>query len=275
MPENKLAEILKSVAERMRADFNASTSVMHRGEAGATRESIVCDFVADYAPGHVQVIRSGEIVTTTGETSPQCDVIILDRSTPPLRDMGNYRIVPSECVYGVIEVKTTLDKAQLTDACEKIRKIKSLPKTAYFPDPLRRNWTMHGRSHPYVPTFGMIFAFGSIGLDTLGEHFMTWCVKHKPEECPNSIWVLGQGWLQWTNPGGQGAEIWPTENSRLSVLRPAWLEEDILLPLTLQVSSHLTGAWMPPFRLLDYAGHDVLGVLTRNFWRADTGSASP
>jgi hypothetical protein len=70
-----------------------------------------------------------------GGVSRQCDITIAEPSTPPFWDEGDYRIVPAECVYGVIEVKASLDSTELEKAWRLIADVKALPKTADFPNP--------------------------------------------------------------------------------------------------------------------------------------------
>ncbi|TQE34487.1 hypothetical protein Sipo8835_15410 [Streptomyces ipomoeae] len=265
MDDNHLAGVLHSVAMRMRADFRQSQLFQHRGEAGTNRELLVRDFLASQLPGHVKAIHSAEIITASGEVSPQCDIVITDRSTPPLTDLQGYRIVPNECVYGVVEVKTTLDREKLLDACEKVRKAKKLAKTAYYPTPgFQRTRTAYGRTYPYTPTVGMIFAFDSIDLVTLGEHFIGWCKEHEPEHRPDSIWVLGKGYYVWTNPATGFVNPTPEPGSGMIAMEP-WHDEDVLLPLVLHLNQHFATAWMPPLRLFDYAGQHPLGV-SKHLW---------
>jgi Domain of unknown function (DUF6602) len=273
MSQNKLAEVLHSVAKQMRAQFDTTKAVEHRGQAGASRESIVHDFIASYLPGHVQAAHSAEIVTATGDVSPQCDIVLFDRSTPPLLDAKTHCMLLNECVYGVIEVKTALHKETLIDACEKISKVKALAKTAYYPDPLGRTYTCYGKTYTYRPTFGMIFAFDSSDLATLGNHFTAWCAEREPDERPDSVWVLGEGYLLWRNPETGLLESVAEPGADLAALKPL-RDRDVLLPLVLQLGLHLTTAWMPPLRLTEYAHTHGLGTFVRR-WREETAEEGP
>jgi hypothetical protein len=192
--DNQLEQILHSVARRMRTDFELSGGFTHSGEKGTAREKVFHDFLKHYLPGHVRAFHSAEIISVDGRTSNQCDIVICDRSTPPLLDMQSYRIVPNQCVYGLIEVKSKLDRKELRDACEKIRLAKKLPKSAYHPDPPHQSRTAIGGPSPF-PTMGMIFAFDSIKPLTLGNHFAEWCEDHEPHERPDAIWILGKSYF--------------------------------------------------------------------------------
>lgn len=59
--------------------------------------------------------------------SPQCDIILFDAlNNAPLYSSEAWSIYPIEMVYGVIEVKTTLNSAALTDAFKKCAAIRKM-----------------------------------------------------------------------------------------------------------------------------------------------------
>jgi hypothetical protein len=152
--EPTLRQVLASVADRMVADFKASGIARHRGSKGTVREAqLLTNYLRKYLPRIVRAEHSGEVVAVSGDVSQQCDILIVDPSTPPFWDEEDYRIVPAECVYGVIEVKSSLDSEELKNAWELIARVKALPKIAYFPDPPpgRTRW-MYGQHWPYIPT---------------------------------------------------------------------------------------------------------------------------
>ena len=119
--------------------------------------------------------------------------------TPPFFSEDRHRVVPNECVYGMIEVKSRLDTAELHDACQNIARVRALPKTAYYPTrpPFTYRVEAYGRTWSYWPTAGIIFAFDSVNLDLLAARLMDWCRGRDPIEWPDSVWVLGKGCLLW------------------------------------------------------------------------------
>jgi len=256
----RLGKVLTSVAKRMRDDFDMSTVILHRGQAGMSRESIVRDFVAGQLPGHIEAVHGGEIMTAGGEISPECDVLIVDRNTPPLLDTDNYRIVYNECVYGVLEVKTKLDGRDLADACEKIRLIKAMPKSAYLSDMWSRSHSAYGKTYNYVPIAGMIFAFDSIDLYTLARQFRAWCADVSVDKRPDSIWVLGKGFIAWRNPDNGLIDEKPEPGAGMLIMQ-ATEGQDILLALAMHLRLSFATAWMPPLKLGDYLGSDSLGTV--------------
>jgi hypothetical protein len=151
--ESKLRAVLASVADKMLADFKASSVAKHSGSKGTVREAqLLNNYLRKYLPRNVIAEHSGEVVAVSGEVSGQCDIVILDPSTPPFWDEEDYRIVPVECLYGVIEVKSTLDKTELQKAWKQIARVKALTKEAYYPNPQPRWRKMYGIDWPYVPT---------------------------------------------------------------------------------------------------------------------------
>jgi len=261
--QNRLSEIFQSAAGRLRADFQASGGFTHHGEKGTAREKILVDFISKYLPGHVQALHSGEVITVDGQVSPQCDILICDRSTPPLLDLDSYRMVPSECVYGVIEVKSKLDAKELVDACEKIRRVKRLPKSAFYPQMLQTQYRMYGREYTYVPAAGIIFAFDSIDMVKLGDHLAEWCRDKPLGERPDSVWVLGKGYFTWVDDEPH-PQIHAQESGDLALMELPEVGE-VLFPFTLYLSMHFSAARMDPLRLIDYARQASLGT-AKNHW---------
>ncbi|MEU5888038.1 DUF6602 domain-containing protein [Streptomyces sp. NPDC047461] len=253
-----LAAMLRSVAQRMGADFQQSRAFKHRGEAGGVRESLVCDFLQNYLPGQNTALHSGEIISLSGSVSSQCDVLIVDSQTPPFTSMQDYRVVPIECVYGTIEVKTRLTKGELINACEKIREIKQMEKIAYYENSLVKTTAKaYGRIHPHFPTVGDIFAFDSIDLDTIGQHLAEWCQGKDCSTVPDGVWILGKGYFQWETEGGQ-ISMRATQAGRLTRFAP-WEETDILYPMLMALNINYGESWMDRLKLVDYATSTPLG----------------
>ncbi len=257
----KFGKIMASVAQRMRAEFNQTVMVHHDPGKGASREEIVREFIAKYLPRQAEVIGRGEIITVDEQVSGECDVMIVDRSTPPFMDYRDFHIVPAECVHGVVEVKSYLDGPKLRDACESIKAVKSLPKTAYGPPPdgNLRQARFYGQVYSYTPTAGLIFAFSSISLEELGRQFVDWCRGKHPSLIPDSVWVLGKGQLLWADRGSRDLRTRPDPDADLVVIK-ADPDQGNLLYLASQISILFSYAWMPPLALQDYASYGSDGT---------------
>ncbi len=166
----------------MRLDFEDSAYIKHRGSKGTVRETDVLDFLKKYLPDNVRAAGSAEIVSADGQTSGQMDIVIYDPTVPPLFDRGGYRILPAECVYAVIEVKSRLDATALRQSAENIAKVKRMPKTSYFPQLFVQKPQLYGKEYDgHFPTFGYIFAFDSHDLMSMSDDFIRQ-LRTKPHE---------------------------------------------------------------------------------------------
>ncbi|MEV6422636.1 DUF6602 domain-containing protein [Streptomyces sp. NPDC051662] len=266
MPQEKLGIILSSVAKRMRADFEQSRVFNHNGEAGTSREVLVRNFLSSYLPAHVRAVHNVEIITSSGSVSSQCDVAIVDKETLPLTSLEGYQVIPNECTYGIVEVKTNLTRAELFNACDKISKVRKMEKTAYrrIPNTIERTTVAYGNMYDHFPTSGIVVAFNSGNLETLGNHLMEWCSTHQVHEWPDSVWVLGKGNLQWQGKASGLLERTPSPGASL-VQIDSWEDDDILLPLALHLNIHFSEAWMHPLNLVPYAGSARLGTISREW----------
>lgn len=110
----RLAEHMDIIAGRMQLDFEASASLKHSGSKGAVRETALRrDFLTKYVSGAARVFGNGELISTDGQVSGECDLMIVEPSTPPLWSDEDYALVPVECCYVVIEVKSFLSTDEL------------------------------------------------------------------------------------------------------------------------------------------------------------------
>ncbi|WP_399088195.1 DUF6602 domain-containing protein [Streptomyces sp. BBFR2] len=263
MTQDKLGKILGSVAKRMRADFEQSQNFNHKGEAGTSREVLIQEFLSGYLPAHVEAVHNAEVISANGDVSPQSDIILIDRGTPPFTSLNGFRIIPNECVYGMVEVKTKLDGVQLVDACNKISRMRSMPKTAYRPisGVIPRSTKVYGKNHDYFPTSGMVVAFDSLKLETIGNHLVDWCRNRNPAEWPDSVWVVGKGHLQWGDARTGSLFRSPVAGASLFQV-DADPGQDILLPFALHLNIHFSDAWMNPLDLVPYSGATPLGQIS-------------
>jgi len=258
-----LRDVFDSVAKKMLADFAASGAVQHRGSKGTVRESDVLNhYLMKYLPRSATAVHSGEAITVDGEVSAQCDIMILDPSTPPFWDADNYRVVPIECVHGVIEVKSFLDSTQLRDAWPKIAGIKRMRKKAFRPNPgFTKTRTVYGKVWSYVPTCGLVFAYDGADLQTLGMTLVELAEEEgedHPEFFIDSVWVLNKGCLVWLNP--DNGRVDPSPEPRPSLASIDADPGQVLMSLTGHLYEHFGTVWTPEFRIIDYFGQAPLGT---------------
>jgi uncharacterized protein DUF6602 len=174
----------------MRADFEASAQVKQSGSKGMFRENTLKNFLAAGRLPLKYGLGTGEIVGRVRDTSRQCDVIIFDKlNGVALLYDENVQVFPIDCVYGIIEVKSTLSKSEFLDALEKIKALKAMvPATTEPFDGLTK---LHPRSRP----FGVIFAYSLAdnSLDSLNENLREWERETPAALWPNCVCVLESG----------------------------------------------------------------------------------
>ncbi|WP_053563173.1 DUF6602 domain-containing protein [Streptomyces sp. CFMR 7] len=264
-PQSLLIESLTYAARTLRAQFEETGLFAHRPSKGAERERLLAELLQPRVPGHIKVFHNAEIISAAGTRSAQCDLVLADRSTPPLFGTSSNRLIPAECVYAVIEVKSKIDGKELKSACDNIKQAKSIPKTAFVRAAENRIHHANGQHYPYIPTLGMIFAFDGISLDSQGDGFREWVADHSVEEVPDSIWTLGKGFINWRKKNGHPTAV--VENTDAFQAWSPHGNMDILVPFLLQLNSFLSSAWMNPLNLADYAGPHPIAVAERLWTR--------
>ncbi len=121
---NSLSAIMREEIEGI------SEEIEHSGEKGRNNEEILKSFLGIHLPKKYG-LTTGKVVGANGDMSKQIDIIIYDRlNTPSLKESRVFSIVPIESVYGVIAVKTTLNRSELTDSIENIASVRRLSITA-------------------------------------------------------------------------------------------------------------------------------------------------
>jgi hypothetical protein len=147
--------------QRMVADYEESKDIKHPRDLGDAREEILRKFLKDR--GHVprRFAASGNkmrIASTTGHVSGEMDIVFYDPedSISLMRRDGGYEVLPVESIYGVIQVKSRLNKDEIRNGLENIASFKRLERLheprvgflAHSGDTSRRG-------------FGVLFAYDS------------------------------------------------------------------------------------------------------------------
>lgn len=243
-----LEDILVGVAARLRSDFEVTKILRHRGGQGSARESALAAALEPWLPGHIQIAGSAEVISVEGQRSGQCDLVIFDRRTQPLLDMRGHRLIPAECVYIVIEVKSRLTRSELMKACDQLARVKALPKIAKdAADPTR-----------YLVTRGMVFAFDGPMITNTLSGLADWAGRHPVTEAPDEVFVLGRGFTEW-RPGLDPAWLSANLERRPSLHAYVPDRSDVALALITRLSAYLVKAQMPALNLDLYADQALVG----------------
>lgn len=254
MTEDRLAEIVRVLADELKSAFEKTRAIKHEGSKGTARESAVLTFLQTRLPRTVRAVGSSEVIDSTGATSLQQDIVLVDPSTPPFLQEGNQQLYPAECVHGVIEVKGRLSKHEVRDACDKIASVKRLPKVHYLLD--RRSLLLDGVNLP--PTYGFVFAYtSSTSLKSITENVIEWCDEHSPQDWPDGLFILDRGSVAWFLDGKHQASAAP--GSCLGFIEPEG-PSDVLLTMLLNLHTAYANAWAPAVNLQMYVPHAVVGV---------------
>ena len=165
-----LQEIFDEVSKQMISDFEKSRRALnHSGLKGTANEEIVKSFLRQYLPRNLE-ISSGTIVDSNGGVSRQLDIIIHDSAkTPVFYQSADIRVIPVECTYAVIEVKSYLDKKELKKSFDNMQSAKNLEKKAFFASNsvLVEKKTLYGTEWDHWPLQHFVFAFDAPGLESV------------------------------------------------------------------------------------------------------------
>ena len=123
MPKKILNDIFRSLEASLNSDMNIK--IEHNLEDGKYREYLIKNLLNKIVPKKYS-ITNGFIIDSDNNRTEEMDIIIYDSNyVPPFFD-ETYTIVPIESVVAVIQVKTTLTKAQLKKAMKNINSIDKL-----------------------------------------------------------------------------------------------------------------------------------------------------
>lgn len=209
--QTALDEIFEHVSSKIRLEFNQNSIFQHSASKGAVREGVIKrDLLEKYVASIGKIMGSVEMLSTDGTKSPQCDLVVVDPGTPPLMVSEEYSLIPIECCFAVIEVKSNLNRGELDKCWKAADAIKSMPRTSYKSyggsDPSVARLA-HGRSWPHAfPVKYFVFAYGAIDLEDLAV-MTSELAKDSPEPWRgiDAIVVLDAGVVTWVT--GQGESL--------------------------------------------------------------------
>lgn len=230
----------------------ARASVQHRGLKGSLNEVAFANWLRNYLPRTLDV-SAGEIIDSFGGRSRQADVVIYDAATTPrFLSRGGIDVVPIEPVYGVVEVKTYLNKAEIENCFSNMEAVKALRKVAYQSsngEVITHTTSLYGEENLNWPIQFYVFAYESDGLETLLSHVNRLNSGRPLSQQIDAICVLDKGLL--VNAGPEGLQPVPFNHTTL-IAKPS---SKPLLTFYALVS-HLYGqAFTRPVSILPYIAH--------------------
>lgn len=247
--DRDIRDIFKSVSDSMKAELNGARCIVHPGEKGQINEKTFRDFLIKYLPKSLEV-STGIVIDTKGGRSKQLDIIISDASKTPVfyeKVDGDkkIRIVPIECVYAIIEVKTRLTNQEINDCLENMKSVKTLEKKAYVlpPQNLRINIKQYSKEWEIWPVNYYVFAYEGDNLQKLLNYLSG---KFEENHLPvhlriDSICILNRGLITNWMPNISKFEALPEDCSDLVAVQT----EDSLLFFYLITSKWFFQTYLP------------------------------
>ncbi|WP_026552533.1 DUF6602 domain-containing protein [Arthrobacter sp. H20] len=193
---------MDDVAKQMVLDFETSSKIQHNASKGSVREGdLVRDFLAKYVSRSATVMGSGELVSTDGQISNQCDVMLVDNDTPPFYKSEHYAMVPIECCYATVEVKSNLTTDELKKAWAAAKKAKAMPRAAFTQrHPISGvTQTVHGQTWEHAsPLRAIVYGYRGAKLESLARE-MSLLAAQDPDPASglDSVFVADQGFVTW------------------------------------------------------------------------------
>lgn len=190
-----LPMLFASIEQTMLARFREAGFIKHAGDKGENREHILREFLATHLPKKYGVAK-GEIVTKDGQHSHSADIVIFDAVNCPVLYSEKTAIIPVEGVFGVIEVKSSLSKAEFIGAARQIEAFKKLAPRELGVIETREYVTVHRSSRP----FGLIMGFDLAGnsLESLSRNWQELNAEiHNVNFFLNYFCVLGEGLVRY------------------------------------------------------------------------------
>ena len=251
---NSLDEIFHGISQRMKLDFDfMSSQFKHRPSVGTAREYALKEFLRAHLPQKL-TIGSGIVIDSTGKKSKQIDIIIYDAlNAPILHASDNLQIIPVECVYAVIEVKSFLDSRELRKSVDNIRSIKQMSKSAYHMPKnhsLINTIELYDKHLDHFPVIGLVFSYSSIkSIKLLKNKLVEFDDNQNPQNNIDTICILNKAIItNWETNKSQCIVTKEPQSSRISMIT-----DKSLLMLYLLMMHVLSQTWMNPIKMTDYA----------------------
>ena len=131
--------------------------LIHAGEYGMYRESVVRDFLSFIVPQRL-AISNGFLMSGMDDISTQCDVVIFDsKMTPLFQGADKHRFFPVESVYCIGEVKSNLSRANFQEAINKLARNKAIAERIKNP-----SLSIDTSGFVFKPTYNPTHIYSSI-----------------------------------------------------------------------------------------------------------------
>lgn len=191
-----IKNLISEAGKQLRSEFeHIKNTNPHYAERGAETEKILEDFLNIHLPKRFAA-GSGLVIDNKDNISLQSDVLIYDALNSPIYRKGErVLILPSDNVAAAIEVKSSLNKAELEDSAKKIASVKKLVKTPIT----NADQPVTFSSLITTKTLGAVFAYDSkTSLETLADNLREINQSYPSDQWIDVIVVLDKGVIGYT-----------------------------------------------------------------------------
>ncbi len=216
----------------MQLDFDdIRLAFTHGGIKGSCFEEILVSFLRPLLPSRIGIC-TGQVIDSLGNYSKQLDLILYDQvNAPTLKIARDIRLLPVECVFGVIEVKAKLTGKEIQQVFDNMESVRRLNREAVVSNPANRFLQLFYQGCPmaYNAVCYFCFAFGSnLRAENIASKLETESKQRKlsPGERLDLVSILGKGtWVldgvdfdqyQLSSVGTEVAEFYLRVHSNLS-----------------------------------------------------------
>lgn len=242
-----LQGLFQAISKQMESELEAIRyAITHAGLKGAASEDAVRQFLRRYFPQNL-AIETGILIDSHGRHSRQLDIIIYDRAkTPSLFFAGGSRVIPIECAYAVIEVKTKLTMETLDSCFQNMASSKTLTRSAYYPEGMIVTPSiMYGQEFSHWQLQYYVFAYESPHPLNIVQRMKAYAEANAVNLRIDAIFTLDHGLI--ANLCDERIDALPTANSKLVSIK-----KDALLVFYTILSHYLNQAYIQKFRFSDY-----------------------
>ena len=195
-----LLEGLRAHANVAQAKFEASNIYSHNLTKGEVRERVLSNFLRPFLPA-CYGLGTGQVFSSEGGDSKQIDIVIYDAVfSIVLRLDETHLLLPSESVYGSVEVKSSLNSKDLEEAIENIRSLKLLGRAssdALDFTPISRLDVGAGLTYDQTtknPYLGIVFALDGMDGKRVLARLVQSPVEHR-STLPDYVFNLKQKYM--------------------------------------------------------------------------------
>lgn len=199
-----LAQVFQKYSRRISEDFDlAGASTPHKGSKGDRRETILKEFLSESLPKVVGV-SDGHVFDTNNKISRQMDIIMYSKLGLSLRER-RIRLFPADCVLGIGEVKSYLDKEEIEKTLQSFHIVKQMKVHS------ANMRSMHFRER----ILGCVFAFDSDKQETVRRNLFDYYESHHvPEEEKVDLIYVHRKFVGVRKPSEYGITILSDDGSR-------------------------------------------------------------